>query len=252
MSYLNRDGVNIYYEAHGEGQTAIIFSHGYSATSGMWNAQVDAFKDEYRIIVWDMRGHGQSDSPDDPALYSEDHTVADMVTILDECGVGKVIMGGLSLGGYMSLAFYLTHGARVSALMLFDTGPGYKNDAARETWNEMAAERALEFEKEGLAALGTGQEVQIANHSSAQGLAHAARGMLSQFDDRVIQSLPDVSVPTLVLVGAEDEAFIAPTDYMAFKIPGANKVTIQNAGHASNIDQPGAFNIAVRQFLGQM
>lgn len=252
MSCLNRDGVNIYYEDHGKGDVTMILSHGYSATSGMWKGQVDALKDRYRMIVWDMRGHGQSDSPDDPARYSEGHTIDDMAAILDECGVGGAIIGGLSLGGYMSLAFNLKYTSRVSALMLFDTGPGYKKDSAREGWNLMAGERALALERDGLSALGTGQEVKIANHSSAQGLAHAARGMLSQVDDRVIQSLPDINVPTLVLVGEDDEAFIAPTDYMAFKIPGATRVTIKGAGHASNIDQPQAFNDAVRQFVGQI
>ncbi len=252
MSYLDREGVKIYYEDHGKGEITLILSHGFSATSGMWKGQVSAFKDNYRIIVWDMRGHGQSDSPDDASLYSEFHTIEDMTAILDECAVEQAVVGGLSLGGYMSLAFNLNHGARVAALMLFDTGPGYKKDSAREGWNQMAGARALAFEKEGLSALGEGHEVRMANHSSAQGLAHAARGMLSQADDRVIKSLPAIRVPTLVLVGDDDEAFIAPTDYMAFKIPGAKKVTIQGAGHASNIDQPQVFNGAVQQFLDEV
>ena len=252
MSYLNRNGVKIYYEDHGKGDVTLILSHGYSATSGMWKHQVSAFKDRYRIIVWDMRGHGLSDSPDDATLYSEVHTIEDMSAILDECGVAQAVVGGLSLGGYMSLAFNLTYAGRVTALMLFDTGPGYKKDSAREGWNQMAGDRALAFDKKGFGALGEGQEVRIANHSSAQGLAHAARGMLSQVDDRVIKSLPFIEVPTLVLVGDDDEAFIAPTDYMAFKIPGAKKVTIQDAGHASNIDQPQSFNDAVQQFLDEV
>lgn len=252
MSYLDRDGVKIYYEDHGKGEVTLILSHGFSATSGMWKGQVSAFKDHYRVIVWDMRGHGLSDSPDDATLYSERHSIEDMSAILDECGVEQAVVGGLSLGGYMSLAFNLNDGAKVAALMLFDTGPGYKKDSAREAWNQMAGDRALAFEKEGLSALGEGHEVQIANHSSAQGLAHAARGMLSQVDDRVIKSLPAIKVPALVLVGDDDEAFIAPTDYMAFKIPGAKKVTIGGAGHASNIDQPQVFNDAVQQFLDEI
>ncbi len=249
LSYISRDGVNIYYEDHGSGDTAILLSHGYSATSGMWQGQVAAFKDNFRVITWDMRGHGQSDSPDDPSLYSESHTVEDMTAILDACGVSKAIIGGLSLGGYVSLAFNVSHGDRVKALLLFDTGPGYKKDSAREGWNKMAGQRAITLEKEGLAALGTGSEVKIASHRSAQGLAHAARGMLAQVDDRIIRSLPEISLPTLVLVGENDEAFLVPTDYMALKIPGAVKVVIKNAGHASNIDQPDAFNLALQEFL---
>jgi pimeloyl-ACP methyl ester carboxylesterase len=73
--------------------------------------------------------------------------------------------------------------------------------------------------------------------------------MLVQHDSRVIDSLPSIAVPTLVLVGSKDEQFIAPSDYMAAKIPGATKVVIPDAGHAANIDQPEAFNQAVLHFL---
>ena len=248
MASINRDGVNIYYEDHGSGP-AVLLSHGYSATARMWAGQVDAFKDRYRVITWDMRGHGQSDSPDDPKAYSEAATAEDMAAILKHLGIEKAVIGGLSLGGYMSLAFHLAHPEMTRALMLFDTGPGYKNPVGREGWNETARKRAEIFEAKGLDALGSGAEVRIAQHTSAQGLAHAARGMLAQFDSRVIESLPDIKVPTLVLVGENDTPFLGGTDYMVNKIPGAQKALIANAGHASNIDQPEAFNAAVEEFL---
>ncbi len=82
MPHLDRDGVKIYYDDHGSGP-AILLSHGYSATSKMWADQVAAFKDRYRVITWDMRGHGESDSPEDQSLYSEAHTVEDMAALLD-------------------------------------------------------------------------------------------------------------------------------------------------------------------------
>ena len=108
---------------------------------------------------------------------------------------------------------------------------------------------ALAYEKKGLAAAGVSAEVSVAHHRSAQGLAHAARGMLAQKDGRVIESLPAIAVPTLVLVGENDKQFRPSADYMAAKIPGAEKVILDNAGHAANIDQPAAFNAAVRAFL---
>jgi pimeloyl-ACP methyl ester carboxylesterase len=251
MATISRDGVSIYYERHGSrtGAPTILLSHGYSATSGMWAGQVKSLGDRYEIITWDMRGHGKSDSPDDPSLYSEHHTVEDMTAILDECGVSSAIIGGLSLGGYMTLAFHLAYPERCVALMLFDTGPGYRNPQARAGWNANAEARAAALEKDGLSALGAGNEVRIAHHRSAQGLALAARGMLAQVDDRVIQSLPRIDIPVLVLVGEDDTPFRAPSDYMAGKIPGARKVVLSNAGHASNIDQPGAFDAAVTEFI---
>ena len=251
MATLNRDGVNIYYEDHGSGPP-VLLSHGYSATTRMWAGQVEAFKNRYRVITWDMRGHGQSDSPGDPSAYSEAATCDDMAAILSHLGIESAVIGGLSLGGYMSLAFHLAHPEMTRALMLFDTGPGYKNPVAREGWNETARKRAEVFEAKGLDALGSGAEVRIAQHSSAQGLANAARGMLAQFDSRVIESLPEVRVPTLVLVGENDTPFLGGTEYMANKIPGSTRAVIANAGHASNIDQPNAFNEAVGSFLGSL
>lgn len=219
MATINRDGVNIYYEDQGTGPT-VLLSHGYSATSRMWEGQVAAFKDKYRVITWDMRGHGQSDSPDDGSKYSEAATVDDMAAILSHLGIESAVIGGLSLGGYMSLAFNIAHPAMVRALMLFDTGPGYKNPVAREGWNETSRKRAETFEEKGLDALGRSAEVRVSQHRSAQGLAHAARGMLAQFDSRIIESLDSISVPTLVLVGEKDQPFLGATDYMAKKIPG--------------------------------
>ena len=134
MPKLNRDGVNIYYEVHGEGPP-ILLSHGFSATSQMWRGQVAPFSKHCKLITWDMRGHGQSDYPQDPAAYSEAATVADMAAILDAVGEPSAIIGGLSLGGYMSLAFHLAHPQRTRALLIIDTGPGYKKDEPRDGWN---------------------------------------------------------------------------------------------------------------------
>ncbi len=248
MPRLDRDGVGIYYESHGQGPP-VLLSHGYSATCRMWDGQVAALRDRFRVIVWDMRGHGQSDVPADPAAYSEAATVGDMAALLQACGEANAVIAGLSLGGYMSLAFHARHPSQVRALMLFDTGPGFRNDNARETWNARARARADELDARGFAALGSSDEVRMSQHRSPAGLAGAARGMLTQQDDSVIRSLETIRVPTLVLVGANDTNFLAATDYMAAKVPGATKVTIPDAGHASNLHQPTAFNRAVEDFL---
>jgi pimeloyl-ACP methyl ester carboxylesterase len=227
-----------------------LLSHGYSATSQMWRGQVEAFSRLYKLITWDMRGHGQSDYPEDQAAYSEDATVDDMAAVLDAVGARDAIIGGLSLGGYMSLAFRLRHAERVKALLIIDTGPGFKNDEARAAWNKHATSFALEFEKNGLQSLQSrSPEMAESTHRNASGLIKAAKGMLTQRDPGVINSLPSIDVPSLVVVGAEDKPFLAAADYMASKIPNAVKVVIPNAGHAVNIDQPQAFNAAVLAFL---
>ena len=249
MPKLNRDGVNIYYEVHGSGPP-LLLTHGYSSTSDMWREQVEALSKHHKLVLWDMRGHGQSDYPSDPAAYSEALTVGDIAALLDQVGADKAIVGGLSLGGYMSLAFYRSHPERVRALLIIDTGPGFKKDDAREVWNKRAYDTGDRFEREGLEVLKSGsRERSSVTHRDASGLARAARGMLTQRDARVIEALPDIKVPSLVVVGADDTPFLAASDYMAAKIPGARKVVVPAAGHAVNIDQPQAFIDAVLPFL---
>ncbi|MET3337421.1 MULTISPECIES: alpha/beta fold hydrolase [Bradyrhizobium] len=249
MPRIDRDGVNIYYEVHGDGPP-LLLTHGYSSTSAMWHGQVDALARDHKLVLWDMRGHGQSDYPDDPNAYSETLTVGDMAAILNAVGAERAIIGGLSLGGYMSLAFYRTYPQAARALLIIDTGPGFKKDDARDAWNARALGTADKLDREGLDMLkSTTRERATASHRNARGLALAARGMLTQRDARVIELLPDIRVPCLIVVGADDTPFLAASDYMAAKIPGAQKVVINAAGHAVNIDQPKAFVDAVEPFL---
>lgn len=249
MPKLNSNGVELYYEIHGQGPV-LLLSNGFSATCDMWRGQVEALSKRHTLVIWDMRGHGQSDYPEDPAAYSETLTIADMSALLDQVGAGRAIIGGLSLGGYMSLAFYRMFPERIRALLIIDTGPGFRKDEAREAWNKRALAAADLYEKEGLKVLeSASRERTLAHHRSAEGLARAARGMLTQRDARVIDSLPAVKVPSLIVVGADDRPYLPAADYMALKIPGARKVVIPAAGHAVNIDQPQAFIEAVLPFL---
>src|SRR5215212_11916286 len=199
MPKINRDGVNIYYEVHGDGPT-LLLTHGYSSTSGMWQGHVAALSKHHKLVLWDMRGHGQSDYPADPAAYSEALTVADMAALLDQIGAKTAIVGGLSLGGYMSLAFYRSHPERVRALLIIDTGPGFRKDDARAAWNKRALDTGERFDREGLAVLKSlSAERASVTHRDAKGLAHAARGMLTQRDAGVMETLPNIKVPSLIV-----------------------------------------------------
>ncbi|MFZ5836540.1 MAG: alpha/beta fold hydrolase [Pseudomonadota bacterium] len=256
MPYIERpevsgQGARIFYTSSGSGP-ALLLCHGFSATSTMWAGQIAAFKERHQVICWDMRGHGESDSPDDPALYTVDGTVQDMAAILDACSAQRAVICGHSLGGFMSLAFSLRHPERVRALILCNTGPGYKSDTARADWNVMAEKQARAFAKKGLAAVGHSEEMQLGTHRTAKGLEHGARGMLAQSDASIIDSLPHIAVPALVLVGEKDRGYLAAADYMAEKIPNARKIVIENAGHAANLHQPAAFNRAAGDFLNSL
>jgi pimeloyl-ACP methyl ester carboxylesterase len=204
----------------------------------MWQGQLGPLGQGNRIITWDMRGHGQSQAGNDQAAYSEAATIDDMLAILDHLGIGRAAIGGLSLGGYMSLGFHRLHPKRVAALMIIDSGPGFRRDEPRHEWNE----RALATAERYATAAATGSTL-------AKGLSLAARGMLTQRDGAAMDSLPSITVPTLILVGAKDRNFLQAADLMAAKIEGAEKVVIPEAGHIANVDQPAAFNEAVAGFL---
>src|SRR6266446_6536471 len=221
MSRARLNGIEIDYEVSGSGPP-VLLTHGYSATRRMWDGQHRALGDAYQVISWSMRGHGQTESPAEPSQYSAGLTIADMRALLHHVGVERAVIGGLSLGGYASLDFYVAHPEMVRALVICDSGPGYRNPETREAMGE---------------------------HRSAQGLAHAARGVLAQEGSRVIDALAGVRVPTLIIVGDQDQPFIAPCEYMAKKIPGARLEVIAGAGHSSNLDQPEAFNRVLRDFL---
>ena len=251
MPLLRRDdGVALHYEIHGTGPEddapPVLLTHGYGLTARMWAGQTAAISRDRRLLVWDLRGHGRSDSPGDGNLYGSEACVADMAALLDLHGIGRAVVGGLSLGGYLSLAFHLRFPERVTALMLFDCGPGFRRDGAREAWNARALSRADRLERGGFEAL---PGIEAGGHRDPGGLAHAARGMLTQGDGAVMDSLRDIGVPTLVLVGADDEPFRAAADHMTAKIPNAVRVVLPDAGHTANIDNPVGFNAAVTAFL---
>jgi pimeloyl-ACP methyl ester carboxylesterase len=247
------DGVTLAFQVHNPHAPGVplLLTHGFGATAGMWDPNIDALSVDRPVIVWDQRGHGSSDAPDELDRYSEQISVADMAAILDAAGAERAVLGGMSLGGYLSLAFHLVHPQRVVALVLVDTGPGYRNDEARDKWNAWVERRAQQLER-GEAPADTSAEVAQAVHEHPEGLPRAARGVMAQKDSRVIASLPSITVPTLVIVGAQDTDFLAGADYMHRRIPNSRKVVIDNAGHAANMDQPKAFNAAVRELLEQL
>ncbi len=253
MAYIDRNGVNIYYDIQGpEDALPILLSHGHAAATQMWAGQVEAIKQKFRIITWDLRGHGRSDCPEDPTLYTVEHTVDDIAAILDDCHIDKAVIGGHSLGGVMSFQFQLKYPQRVLAMSILNSGPGFRRDTARDKWNQGCERTASSLERKGLSALSKSEEVHAEWHSDVWGLIHSARGIMTHEDSRMIDNLGNIDVPVLVLVGALDEEFLGAGNYMERKIPNVQKVIIEDAGHAANLDQPTVFNKLLIDFLEQL
>jgi pimeloyl-ACP methyl ester carboxylesterase len=252
MPFLHRGSVRIHYDVHGDptDRPPLLLSHGFSASGQMWDRNVGGLLGDRDVITWDVRGHARSDSPADPAEYGVENSVEDMLSLLDILEVPRAVLGGMSLGGYLSLAFHARYPERVAALILVDTGPGFRRDESRERWNAFAERTAAALERDGLAALRASPEVE--KHHDVIGLAHTARLVMAQRDGHVIDSLERIAVPTLVVVGGLDTDFLPAADYMAAKIPGARKIVLAGAGHAANIEAADAFNAVVREFLEEI
>lgn len=214
--------------------TTLLLTHGFSGSSRDWAKVVPELAKRHTVITWDIPGHGKAEAPDDPARYSVEGSIAEMLGLLDNAGAKKAVLMGHSLGGYLSLAFHLAHPERVAALVLVDTGPGYRKDDARAGWNQMVEERAKAFAAEGPKRIG---------------LVHAARGILAQRDSRVIESLPAIEVPTLVIVGENDKPFLSGSRYMAEKIPGAKLAVIAGAAHSPQESHPDEVLAQLAAFL---
>lgn len=228
---------------------ALLLSHGFGATSAMFAPNVPTLATHRDVITWDLRGHGGSESPANPDCYSAAHALDDMQALLDTLGVTRAVLGGHSLGGYLSLSLALANPDRAAGLILIGTGPGFRKDDARDAWNQRARATADRLSEQGVAALGDSSELHGDVRADVQGLVLAARGTLTQRDAHVIDGLPRVLVPALVIVGENDKNFLAAADYMAGKIPAARKVVIPAAGHAPNVDQPERVNAEMTAFL---
>jgi pimeloyl-ACP methyl ester carboxylesterase len=252
MPVLARPAGSVSYRVTGSGSPPLLLSHGYGATSAMFAPNIEALSSGNLVVTWDLAGHGGSDSPAGQAAYSAAAAVANMAAILDELGHDTAVLGGHSLGGYLSLDFALSYPDRVCGLLLIGTGPGFRNDAARDDWNRRAEATARRIEEQGLAAMADSADLHAGQHRDAAGLALAARYTLTQHDAHVMNGLASISVPTLIVVGGEDKPFLGAADYLAAKIPAARKVVIAGAGHAPNVSKPAEFDAEARAFLNQI
>ena len=226
----------------------------------MFEPQWTALGDRARFVVPDLRGFGESDGGSGPSEMSA--LADDVLGLLDHLGVGPAVVGGVSMGGYVSLALLRNDPGRVRALMLADTQTSADDEQARAN-REMTARDVL---AKGSAALlpgvakllGPGASAalggQVAGWITAgvpEGLAAAQRGMALRPDSRDI--LARFGGPVLIVVGADDVLTPpAKARAMAELVPGAELVEIPGAGHLANLEQPAAFNAALDRFLARV
>jgi len=262
------DGVALYAEAHGHG-IPVVFSCALCTTHANWRPQVDSLAAAgARVVLWDYRGHGRSAAPVDPGAYSLERVVDDLGCVLDWAAPAEpAVLGGLSFGGLASLHFAVRHRERVRGLLLIDSGPGFKNPEAQANWTRATERAALFIERRGLqdfvaraGATTVGRRPELpAARAAAEAIAAQDPVGLVNFARRVaavappvIDDLPSIDVPALVIVGEKDEPYRRAAEVMAAKLPRAEKVTIHGAGHIVNIEAAEAFDAAVISFLQEL
>ena len=260
------DGVRLHVEVHGAG-LPVVFSCGYSTTRENFRPLVEPLAAAgFRVVLWDYRGHGDSDAPHDANAYSFDRVLDDLARVLDATAYGvHAVLAGFSFGGALSLHFALRRPERVRALVLLDTGPGFKNPDAQKAWIAQIERIAVNLETKGLesfvtsraaaTAIGRRPELPAAQHAARAIAAMQPHGV-ALFGRRVagpvpacIDELAQVAAPALVVIGAEDEAYLRAADVMTSRIPRATKVVIPGAGHVTTIEEPEAVTAAILDFL---
>ncbi|HEV3470879.1 MAG TPA: alpha/beta fold hydrolase [Pyrinomonadaceae bacterium] len=259
-SRINVRGIEIAYEEAGRGEPVVLL-HGFPFNRTLWREQAAALAERFRVITPDLRGHGESSVAEGPATMEE--MAEDVAALLDALGVGRAVVGGLSMGGYVTLAFCRRFPERVRALVLADTRPQGDTEDGRRA-REETARRALEEGMEPIAdsmlpkllAPATlagrpdvvGRVRAMILSTKPEGAAAALRGMAVRRDQT--DWLGEISVPTLIVVGRED-GLTPPSDSetMRAKIKGARLEVIEGAGHVSNVEQPSEFNRALSGFL---
>jgi pimeloyl-ACP methyl ester carboxylesterase len=256
------EGASIEYDVSGEGPGVLLF-HAFPLSLFMWDAQVEALAATHRVVRFDARGFGGS-APGDGPLTME-RIADDGAGLLDQLGIEKAVVGGCSMGGYAAFAFVRRHPQRLAALVLQDTRAGADSPEARANRATLAgkvlaegASAAVEAflpkllgettHRERKALVASLRERILA--SSPQGIANALHGLAARADSR--ETLPTITVPTLVLVGAED-VLTPPAEAatMAAAIPRARLDVIPGAGHLANLENPSAASAALRAFLAR-
>jgi 3-oxoadipate enol-lactonase len=248
------------YDEAGAG-VPVVLLHGFPFDRTLWREQTEALKDSFRVVAPDLRGHGETEATDEPATMEE--MARDVAALLDELKIARAVVVGLSMGGYVALAFYRLFPRRVRALLLADTRATADTEEAKRG-REQAAQRAL---SEGMAAIADAMLPKLLAHTTHMkepekvgrvremilrtkpaGAAAALRGMAQRRDQTRL--LADVLQPTLVVVGSEDQ-ITPPSDAEAMRseIRGSRLEVIEGAGHVSNVERPGEFNAALLKFL---
>jgi 3-oxoadipate enol-lactonase len=243
----------------------LLFIHGFPLDRKLWSPQLQGLDGDCRMLAPDLRGFGEDRRPLPEVMGMDDHA-RDLKDLLDEREIGRVVLCGLSMGGYVALSFLEKWPERVQGLVLCNTkatADDAEAKAARHAMAEDTRTKGMQVIARAMSAkvlsaatrrerpdLVREVEAMIARQQAAAAAA-SALGMAGRPDRLAL--LADVRVPALVITGSDDELMQLPTsEEMARAIPGCRLEVLAGAGHLSNMEAPQAFNEALRVFLQEV
>ena len=266
MPTFSANGVEIYYEVTGQGYP-LIWSHEFGGSYDSWEAQVKFFSRRYQVITYAARGWPPSDVPEGPAAYTQDIVVNDLYLLMRHLNISEAHIGGLSMGGSVALNFGIAHPEMAKSLIVASAGSGSTNRDTFLSTGQSMADRLL---SEGMVPVAedygtTNIRVQLRRkdpigfETFARLLSeHSATGSALTYQGFVMNrptvfeledKLKSLRVPTLIMIGDEDEPCIEPGIFMKRTIPISGLSCFPQSGHAINLEEPDLFNRTVLDFL---
>lgn len=264
MPFAFINGFNMFYKEQGTNNVPVLFIHGFPLSSDIWDEQLNTLSNKTKVIAPDLRGFGKSEFTD--VLYSMELFAYDLKSLLDSLNIKKVILAGLSMGGYIAFSFYRLFQTSVYAMMLIDTRAGADNEVGKKN-RILLAQRARMGEKEKIVnewvekllssqTIKTKHDIvskirQIIFDTQSETIARVSLAMMERHDSTSL--LKDITCPTLVMVGEEDK--LTPVEearLMASQIRNAKLEIIKHASHLTCIESPEQVNKALIKFLSDL
>lgn len=255
---------------YGDGPVLVLL-HGFTGAGVNWRPFVNVWGEEYRLLLVDIIGHGQSDAPGDPTRYALPYAIADLIGILDHLKIEWCYVLGYSMGGRLALATAVYAPERVRALVLESSSAGIRNQAERIHRVQSDEALAQRIEREGMAAFvsywealplfASQKKLPAAVRSQMReqrlnnreiGLANSLRGMGTGVQPSLWHELPQLDLPVLLLTGEWDDKFCRIAREMRDILPQAELHEVARAGHTVHVEQAAVFGTIVMDFLNRI
>lgn len=219
--------MHIHVEVAGSGPL-LVFIHGLGASTETWLACRNLLEDRYRVAALDLPGHGRSTVTTEPSEYTRDRVLQHLDRVLADLG-GRAVLVGHSLGGYLSLAYAATRPGVLRGAVVLNTGPGFRDPAKREEWNDRSRRNAHRF-----------------------AVPEPVADLNLQDDSIVMDRLTSIETPILFIAGAMDRPeYAAAGAYIERKMPSARLIVVPEAGHVPHESHPEIVAAHIDQFVSE-